>query len=406
VNVQNPRFPLFDSLRGIAAIMVVYIHIWFVRGGVVDSHLASKYFANFDAGVAIFFLVSGFLLYRPYVAARFARRESPPLGPYAIRRVFRIVPTYWVALLLIALWFENAAILNNPIPYFGFAQVYDRSTRLNGYGPAWTLCVEVAFYILLPLWAFLLGRTPGRTRRQLVGTETIGLALVIGASIAWNLVHEPGQLGFVSATAAAATLPAYMDQIALGMFLAVVSVALADRARVPAAIALVHRRPWLPWLFAAAAFVVLCNVGPVHDSGGEVVKHELRALFAFGLLLPAVFGDDKGGAVRRLLADRRLQWVGMISYSLYLWHVAIVYKLVSHGWIERVGIGPFMVLAAVAATVVAAASFYLIERPGLRIGRRLAGRRGYQEIDKPPPGSVDRPGAPAIELAGVDRPRA
>jgi peptidoglycan/LPS O-acetylase OafA/YrhL len=404
VSAQNPRFPLFDSLRAIAALSILVFHVSFVPGGLGDSGTASRYIGQLQTGVAIFFLVSGFLLYRPFVAARFAGRPMPPLVPYAIRRFFRIVPVYWFAMPLIAVWLEKPKILHDLVPYLGFAQIYDRSTLFAGYGPAWTLCVEVTFYLLLPFWAFALRRLPGRTRRQLVTTEVVVLALVVVGSFAWKVIHTPHQLGFVPITPASSSLPAFMDYLGLGMFLAIASVALAGRARPPAVVRVVHRAPWIPWLVAGGAFVAACQLGSLREGGHELLRHELRALVAFGLLLPAVFGDDCGGAVRRLLADRRLQWVGLVSYSLYIWHAAVAQRLARGGWEGRLGPVGFALLAMAASFAVAALSFYVVERPGIRIGRRLAGRHGYQEIQSPPAGSLDKPGAPAIELAGSDRP--
>src|SRR5207249_2974047 len=101
------------------------------------------------------------------------------------------------------------------------------------------------------------------------------------------------------------------------------------------------------------------------------------------LLLPAIFGDWKTGGVRRLLADRRLQWVGLVSYSLYLWHTAVIAKLVDGGWDNRLGGVGFSFVAIVACVAVAAVSFHLVEKPALRIGRQLAGRRGYLEPERP-----------------------
>jgi peptidoglycan/LPS O-acetylase OafA/YrhL len=404
VNVQNPRFPLFDALRGLAALAIITVHTAFIPGGIGENATVGKYLAQLTVALPVFFLISGFLLYRPFVAARFAG-ERLATGPYAIRRFFRIVPAYWAALPLIAIWLEKPAILHDPLPYFGFAQVYSKSTLIHGHQIAWSLCIEVTFYALLPVWAFALSRLPGRSRRQLVTTELGLLVAVFAASFVWNAIQTPDHLGFVRSDPAVSTLPAYLDQLALGMSLAVASVALADRARQPRAVTVIERAPWVPWLLAAVAWIGLCNLGPVHTAWAEVVRHEVGGVVAFFLLLPAVFGDDRGGAVRRLLADRRVQWIGVISYSLYIWHTAVIDKLDRAGWDGRLGRAGFVLVAFAASFAIAAVSFYLVERPGLRIGRRLSGRRGYQEVASPEPETVDRPGAPAIELAGAERQR-
>jgi peptidoglycan/LPS O-acetylase OafA/YrhL len=109
----------------------------------------------------------------------------------------------------------------------------------------------------------------------------------------------------------------------------------------------------------------------------------LRGFVALGVLLPAVFGDGEGGWVRRVLADRRLQWLGLISYSLYLWHAAIIQKLTTSGWSDRLGGVPFAAMVVPVCVAVAAVSFYLVERPALRIGRALAGRFGHRGAVRP-----------------------
>src|SRR3954452_12960796 len=104
MNVRARSFPLVDGLRAVAALLVIVHHagIYAVLGG-TDSVLR-PYVARLDVGVAIFFLISGFLLYRPFVRARFRSIGAPRPLAYGWRRFLRIVPAYWVALTVIALW--------------------------------------------------------------------------------------------------------------------------------------------------------------------------------------------------------------------------------------------------------------------------------------------------------------
>ena len=154
MNVQSARFPLMDSLRAIAALSVFVYHLAFVLGW-FDEGLAGRYLRELNLGVSIFFVLSGFLLYRPFVAARVEGEPSPALVPYAIRRVARIVPAYWVALTIIAIWLPVSGVFTAEgiVTYYGFLQAYDPDTITGGIGQAWTLTVEVSFYILLPILA-------------------------------------------------------------------------------------------------------------------------------------------------------------------------------------------------------------------------------------------------------------
>ena len=113
-------------------------------------------------GVALFFLISGFLLYRPFVAARLRGEPMPFVGAYAWRRFLRIVPAYWVALTATALLLKPE-VFDHAVRFYAFGQVYSFEHALGGLAVAWSLCVEVSFYVTLPLWAMAARRLPGET---------------------------------------------------------------------------------------------------------------------------------------------------------------------------------------------------------------------------------------------------
>jgi peptidoglycan/LPS O-acetylase OafA/YrhL len=412
LNVQNPRFPLFDSLRAIAALSVLFFHVAFVTRGFTQPGFG-RVLAQLNIGVPIFFLISGFLLYRPFAHARFSAASAPAVVPYAIRRLARIVPAYWVAVTLVALWLglHSVFTLHGLLTYYGFTQVYDAHTLVTvdlkgGLGHTWTLCVEMSFYVLLPVWAFLQRRLPVRSTRQFVVTEALPLVAIFAAGLAWNYTQIQSIDGIVVFTPKIATLPDYLDHFALGMGLAVASVVLASRKRQPLPVRVVVRAPWVPWLVAAGAFVVLCSIGSnITSVDAEATRHVIRGFVALCVLLPAVFGDTEGGVVRRVLADRRLQWVGLVSYSLYLWHLPIVSKLQGAGVRGAVGWVGFAVVSVVACLTVAAVSFYVVERPFQRLARRATGRSGSQEPEPPTSVAGGPPGATDVELARGDRVR-
>jgi peptidoglycan/LPS O-acetylase OafA/YrhL len=112
---------------------------------------------------------------------------------------------------------------------------------------------------------------------------------------------------------------------------------------------------------------------------------------AVGLLLPAVFGPFEHGWVRRLLARRELLWLGLVSYGIYLYHVLAFDRLFTWGWDTDEPAGQVLRLATgVALTVaLAGASYYVVERPALRLKRRFA---RAPEPDQP--GAVSAPATP------------
>jgi len=144
------RFPLFNSLRAIAALTIFAYHVAFALG-FLGGRTLSPWLAQLNVGVPIFFLISGFLLYRPFAQARFDRVRMPAIGGYTVRRVLRIVPAYWLALTVISLWLGLDGIFSprGVGTYYGFFQVYNYSTVTGGIGQAWTIDVEITFYALL-----------------------------------------------------------------------------------------------------------------------------------------------------------------------------------------------------------------------------------------------------------------
>ena len=367
------RFPLFDSLRALAALSIVLLHaLWY--GGAFGDEAVRDYAGRLDVGVTIFFVISGFLLYRPFVQAYVADDEQPALSAYAWRRFLRIVPAYWVLLVAVALWLGVEGILTaSGVPvYFGFLQLYDPDGIPGPLGPTWTLCVEVTFYAFLPVFALAVARL-GRSAADRIRVQLIAVGALIAASFLFKVVlFATGALDGVTVLdyRLAASLPASLDQFGAGMMLAVLSVWDAERD----GSALGRIGSW-PWLLAALAFALSANIGlPVglfadFTPAEWLLRTLTYVLVAVPLLLPAIFGPQEVGVVRRLLANRALLWIGLVSYGLYLYHVPAIVQLRDWGLADLGFLHPYVrwTLAAIAAgLVLAALSYYLVERPALR----------------------------------------
>jgi len=134
---------------------------------------------------------------------------------------------------------------------------------------------------------------------------------------------------------------------------------------------------------AGLAFIAIARIDVfVPSRSGQVaIRHVLQAIFALALILPAVFGNPERGAVRRLLGNRILLWVGLVSYGLYLWHAAIIAKLARLGALDAFSPVAFLALALALSLLIAAVSFYAIERPALRLSRRWSNRAQSQDAD-------------------------
>jgi peptidoglycan/LPS O-acetylase OafA/YrhL len=378
----NPRFPLIDALRAIAALSVLVFHTAY-SSGATDAWYG-RAVGRLEIGVALFFAISGFLLYRPFFAALYADRPRIRTRDYLRRRVLRIVPAYWLALTALAIYPGLLGVFTGDWwIYYGFGQIYQLETFVNGIPQAWTLCVEATFYLALPFYALALrAALGGRSRRMVVAVELAVLAVLAIASLVFRTLVIAG-----GPSVAFSWLPGMFGWFAPGMALAVVSVALAEREAPWRPAVAVARHPGIAWLAAAAAFAVLAltvsaprPIGTIYTEGESFRLYVLSALVAILLLLPAVAGRDRGGAVRRLLSLPLLAWLGLISYGIFLWHHTLMSWLVDQGvmdWVPGSGFITLTALTVALAIVCAAGSFYVVERPLLRFKdrrrRRTAG---------------------------------
>ena len=385
MNVRSGRFRLLDSMRAIAFLCVLVSHAAFPAGFANDGSTMRPFFARLDVGVRIFFLISAFLLYRPFLVARLGHEEPPLVRAYAWRRFLRVAPAYWLALIVIEIWVGAPEVftLDHAPLYFGFAHIYDTHTLdIKAMPQAWTLCVEVSFYVFLPLYAVLLRRIAGGLR-----TELIGAAVLFCLGLAYKLwVFSKGPVTDVSLLRFHLALPEYIDYFAIGMALAAISVAgVGGRA-----VDLVARRPWVAWLAALLAFLLVSKgiglTGSVNDHVTEaryLARHYLYAIVALGVLLPAIFGDPERGLIRRFLAWRPLLWIGLVSYGAYLYHFVVIEQLADRGFRPiAADTTPYLwfPVALAGSLAIAAVSWYCFERPILSL-KRLVPPRPAERVE-------------------------
>ncbi len=396
---RPPRFPAFDGLRAIAAITVVVVHVSFVSGLTPrNPHAVGMYTARLEIGVSVFFLISGFLLYRPFVVAHLAGAPRPATGAFWLRRILRIVPAYWLVL------FVTTSILHvgpgiGPggwvayTSHYLFGQIYLPTQDLKGISAAWSLCVEITFYIFIPFYAALIGwGRARRTERQTMRIELIGLAIMVAVSFGWRFTIMPYQSGHSPYFRLATVwLPAYLDLFALGMGLAVVS-AWMHHHDIEVRWLGSRLFPYLSWACAAACFWGVAHIGnpiiPVyHESQLDIARQTLYAMFAFFLLLPAVFGPQGKGLIRRFLQCWPVASFGVISYGIYLWHETWIYEILKWGNYALFNIEFWaFFLGVLGLTIMSASlSYFIVEKPALRLKNSIAWWRRSRPPKTPDP---------------------
>ncbi len=401
MNERAVRFPLFDSLRAIAVLLVLAYHALGTVLPTAGDAAIRPYAAQMSVGVSIFFVISGFLLYRPFVAARIHGRRWIPLRVYAWRRFLRIVPGYWVALTVITLWLGLPGVFSGSgiFRYYLFGQIYEREALFGGLPQAWSLCVEVGFYIMLPLYAFAMRRVPGRDRRARLRSEWLAVIGVLAGGVVYNAIVL-SQVESGTYTPLLRALPTFMDHFGAGMALAVASVA-TEGARPPLPFRPLDRFPGLAWAGALMAFwVVSTQIGlgsaPAEGiSDGQLLgRRALYVVVAVCVVLPAIFGDQTRGLVRRLLATRPLLYIGLVSYGVFLYHVAVLEQIDRWGLELLTTVHPYLKVLEVLffSLILASLSYYLVERPALRLKRLVA------PPGEPAPGEATAEPAPSAPL--------
>ena len=357
-----------DGVRALAALSILVWHVWAhstrVNAYGVSVGPFTKIFANLQAGVAVFFVVSGFLLFRPFARALMHDQDLPSVRAYFRNRALRILPAYLVVLALVTLLFQRA-LLDRPLELlanFTFVQGYVPSfmpTWGHGFGiaPAWSLCVEVVFYLALPLLvvAAVRARRTGRiSARQAVA---LPILLLAGLGIGSTALAQVDRLGAVFQD----SFPAHAHWFAVGMTLAVVRVRWEDQG--------FEVRRWMRPAAGLLAGVLAAIAIKLTDDGVTTFLDE-QTIFAVcaGLLLAIVVLPAPRSRLVAVLASRPLTVLGLASYSIFLWHDPILRELRDHG-LTRSGTSGFVVntLLLFALTLFASALTYLyVERPALR----------------------------------------
>jgi peptidoglycan/LPS O-acetylase OafA/YrhL len=357
---SKPRLAGVDGLRGGAAVGVVVLHVWMFTGARDPGQpvVLDRVIGELRLGVVYFFVLSGFLLARPWLRAALDGAPSPRLRRYAAMRAARIVPAYWLALagalLVLAGTGHPRAVSPGDLPVFAvFAQNQFGATAGQLNPPTWSLGIEVGFYALLPVVGWALVRSAARYGRA--GVVAV-CGTVVAAGLAWTLAGE--LLGWPATTMTSP--PTHLPAFACGL----------------AAAALAHgRRPGraaaTTLLVAGSAAVVLNGVW--HSAGTELLGHVVRDLPAaagLGAIVVGVTARPKG-----LLDRAPARALGAISYGTYLWHMPVLYWLVTRDVFPR---DPLTACLAVLAPtlVLGALSWLAVERPVLRwTARRGDGRR-------------------------------
>jgi peptidoglycan/LPS O-acetylase OafA/YrhL len=339
-----------------------------------------------DFGVSLFFVLSGFLLYRPY--ARHVAAGARPISVriYALRRSARLLPA-WLLVLVGTLFLVPASRTAGRVPWTAnLAQLQSLRVEwdLPGLAQLWSLSTEVMFYVALPLVAASIARIAAPRGPR---THLLALGLVAAGSVAFQLIAVAG--GLPDGFAWLRTLPAMGDWFVVGMALA----AVVTDSRMSGRITLVVQAvPWHLYAIAACVFWVLTTriAGPYDltpPTGWEALtKHLGYGVVAALIIAPSAFGAKT--KVSRFLSWRLMTYLGAISYGLFLWHLPIMLWARNVLGLPDFG-GGFWATVTVTlglSIVVASGSWHLLEAPTQTWVRRRTGSPERGGATLPPSG--------------------
>ncbi|HEY4246481.1 MAG TPA: acyltransferase [Lacunisphaera sp.] len=344
------RFPVLDTVRGLAFLMVVFSHLGILRG------LVTIGIGQF--GVWIFFVLSAFLLSRPFFEAPHRVKNSKELRTYIKHRAFRIFPPLALSVVAFCL----------VIPNFTWKMAAANFLCLQGYGIFWTVFVETRYYLLLPLVvAAVLS----------LRNKPVALFMILAAGIALNLYDCPFWLPR-NQWRALPTDPSTMWLSREHLFFQYLPVFVGGTLLAALHFAMLKSSIWakrlrrlapIGFLAALLSFLVLSSSGLSLVTGRSISPYYYHGMWLPLLPVPCalvLFAASLTGGFERFFGNSLFRYFGKISYSGYLFHVLFVVAF--NPLIPSTTLYVCAVLAATLA--VATASHYLIERPFIAFSHR------------------------------------
>ena len=363
-----------DSLRGLSTLLIVVFHIFAVSGFTVKhADSIGAYTGRLNIGVAIFFVLSGFLIFRPFAHSLIHGSPLPKTRNYYLKRASRILPGYWLALFVLA-GLDALTIVNTSgfIRNVFIVHSFTEHNVFTGIRQAWTLAVEMSFYVVVPAFAYVFVR-PTKRRNGPVSASTLLKALsflFLGAYAFRLFIH---QIDFWFLDTAHIWLPSHMDTLALGMGLAVLVEAPASAKTLLKVKNFIANHTGSFVVSSVFVWLISANINMAIGLNRTEFHIDLLGHFLYGIasvLLVAPFCVDSQALLVKAMSFRLFTWLGTISYGIYLWHMAFLGGNFAEKYMpytENDGQVLIRFLVVLPASIaIASLSYYVLERPTMR----------------------------------------
>jgi peptidoglycan/LPS O-acetylase OafA/YrhL len=430
---QKNTIPVLDGVRAFACLMVIWFHIYRIPRDmrVWETHpfvhpLLNAFLFFGKYGVTLFFVLSGFLLFLPFAKALLFENTWPSTRQFYLRRVFRILPAYYLTLLLIVLLFQRQYLQPQHWQELGVFFVFFMDSthatfkQLNA--PFWTLAIEWQYYMLLPLLVLGMRLVVWRVKENLRLLTTLGCLLAL---IAWGIFsrylggyfhQHPSETLLVPRSVLDGVLffiygvsGKYLEDFGVGMVLSLCFVYAQHPSISPKVRTILHKLS--PWLWGAGLLcllvMILWNYNQYYEttwpfftnaifSAHYYLVNELGLSLSFGLCIFALlFGSTP---LKRLLEWSPLRWIGVISFSLYMWHLPFLLLFLQwvqpllKGWSPEQSYSVYWVWVLLVIIPFCFLFYIWVEKPGMKLGEQFNRRK----MNTPPSQSGPSPSDPEI----------
>jgi len=373
-NSHGARNLPLDGVRAAAAVLIVIHHVAYAAGTTMNETYG-RFTGRMDVGVPIFFVLSGYLLARPFIRGILTGTQLPSASDFLWKRFIRIFPAYWLALVVMLV--IGAVAVRGPSGFFFsffLLHVYHPDRAISGITQSWSLATEISFYIFMPIYAAIVRRLSKHwTANQRALVMLASLVCLYLFSVVFRIVVHLLNPPFENVTPY--WLPSLIDIFVLGIAIAVLREWSHFNHDIRSLCHTLSAHPLLLLLFALFTFWWVSTqfglaVGlETSTFERETIRQGLYGLIGFFCVAPFAL-TERRSRTSAVVGWRPLAWLGVISYGIYLWHQLFIsgnfaeqrmpYEIFDGGMADRL-------LITISLTVaIAAVSYYLFESPLLR----------------------------------------